>query len=137
MACAALEHLIPTSADIGPVRLWYDVAGVAALREGELQRAQAFLVKSQGLASTVTAGYTRESAVQAADACDISLLVPDPNAPTPGMAGRITESEKFGAPGSGHRRRGSREPARGGAPELPNASFTGPEVMPATRWAAW
>jgi len=131
-ACASLEHLIPTSADIGPVRLWYDVAGVAALREGELQRAQAFLVKSQGLASTVTAGYTRDSAVQAADACDISLLVPDPNAPTPGMAGRITESERFGAPGQRAPQAGKPENLPGvGHPNLPDALPGGPEVMPA------
>jgi phage portal protein BeeE len=118
MACASLEHLIPTSADIGPVKLWYDVAGVAALREGELQRAQAFLVKSQGLASAVTAGYTRESAVQAADACDISLLVKDPRALPPGGQRPPQAGKPQDLPGVGH-------------PNLPNAMPEGFQPVPA------
>jgi len=95
-ACAALEHLVPTSADIGPVRLWFDVGGIAALREGELQRAQAYLVKTQGLAASVAAGFTRESSVKAAEAVDISQLVPDPNAPPAGITGRETATDKLG-----------------------------------------
>ena len=110
MACASLAHLIPGPASNPqvPVRLWYDVSGIAALREGELERSQAFLVTMQGVASGVAAGFERTSAVQAAAAGDVSLLKPDPNAPTPGMAGRVTESEKFGAPG------GTAQPPTGG-----------------------
>jgi phage portal protein BeeE len=87
IACASLEHLLPPSAASNPqapVRLWYDVAGVAALREGELQRSQSFLVTMQGIASAVAAGYSRDSAVKAADAGDVSLLQADPKAPPPG-----------------------------------------------------
>jgi phage portal protein BeeE len=94
-ACAALEHLVPTSADIGPVRLWFDVSGIAALREGELQRAQSYLVKTQGLAASVAAGYTRESAIKAADTGDLTQLIPDPNAPPAGISGRETATEKL------------------------------------------
>jgi predicted ABC-type ATPase len=100
MCCAALEHLLPTSRDAGPVRLWIDVSGIAALREGELARGQTFLVKVQGLQAAVMAGMTRKSAIAAADSGDVSQLVPDPNAPTPGMAGRVTETEKLGQQGS-------------------------------------
>ena len=81
------------------MRLWYDVAGIAALREGELQRAQAFLVKAQGVASAVAAGYLRESAVAAADSGDLSLLKPDPGAPPSGISGRETATEKLGPNG--------------------------------------
>jgi hypothetical protein len=67
-----------------PTRLWYDVGGIAALREGELARAQATLVKMQGVASAVVAGYTRESAVAAANSGDIGQLKEDPAALPPG-----------------------------------------------------
>jgi phage portal protein BeeE len=142
--CAAVEHLLPplsagnSAADTKvPVRLWYDVSGIAALREGELDRAQTSLVKMQSVQAAVMAGYTRDSAVAAADSGDITQLKPDPNAPTPGMAGRVTESEKFGAgtgngpapagPGGGPAN--GRAPQAGlaqalpgvGKPNLPNA----------------
>jgi len=109
--CAALEHLLPplTSGNAAaqpetPVRLWYDVSGIAALREGELSRGQTTLVKSQAVAAFVQAGFTRKSSVLAAESGDLGQLVPDPNAPTPGMAGRVTETEKLGqgqGPGPG------------------------------------
>lgn len=91
-ACSVLQHLLtftnPVTGAVGPVmrptRLWYDVAGIAALREGELARAQAYLVKTQGLAASVTAGFTRESAVAAANSGDLSLLKADPAAAPPG-----------------------------------------------------
>lgn len=123
MACAALEHLVPLSANVGPVKLWYDVEGIAALREGELQRAQAYLVKSQGLAATVVAGFTRESAVQAAESGDISLLKPDPGAPPAGISGRQTETEKLtAAPGQRPPQAGKAENLPGvGHPNVPNA----------------
>lgn len=100
MACASLEHLVPTSASIPDVRLWYDVSGIAALREGELNRAQAFLVNIQGIASAVAAGYKRDTAVAASAAGDVSLLEPDPNAPPAGVSGRQTETERLGPGGT-------------------------------------
>lgn len=112
MFCASLEHLIPGPAANPevPVRLWYDVGGIAALREGELQRAQSFLVKAQGLSSTIMAGMTRPSAILAAQSGDLSLLKPDPNAPPPGVSGRATE--KIG-PG-GFDQGGQPQPPTGG-----------------------
>jgi hypothetical protein len=95
MICASLEHLLPTSRDLGPVRLWFDVSGVAALREGELTRAQSYLVKTQGLAASVAAGYTRESAIAAAESGDLSQLKPDPNAPPAGISGRETTTDRI------------------------------------------
>jgi hypothetical protein len=98
MACAALEHLVPTSAGIGPVRLWYDVSGIAALREGELNRAQAFLVNVQGIASAVAAGYKRETAVAASASGDVSLLEADPKAPPPGGTAKAAPGGEGGQP---------------------------------------
>jgi len=140
MACAALEHLVPTAADIGPVRLWYDVSGIAALREGELERSQSYLVTMQAVASSVQAGFTRKSATAAAHAGDVGLLVEDPNAPPPGVAGRATEKVGQGGfdawPGPGQPPTGGpaggiggRPPQAGrpqqlpglGKPNLPNA----------------
>jgi len=155
MICSALEHLVPTSATSAPVRLWYDVDGVAALREGELERSQSFLVRMQGLASAVQAGFSRESAILAADSGDISLLKPDPNAPAPGMAGRVTETEKFGAPSGGPGQPPTGGPAGGlpgrppqagrpqqlpgvGSPNLPNAlpgKVNGSKAVPSARGA--
>jgi hypothetical protein len=95
MACAALQHLVtitnPATGETSPVRpparLWYDVADIAALREGELERGQAVLVRAQAVSTFVAAGYTRDSAVAAADSGDLSQLKADPNA-APGVAGR-------------------------------------------------
>ena len=99
MACAALQHLIVFVSPDGsssplrpPTRLWYDVADIAALREGELERSQATLVRAQAIGAFVTAGYTRESAVAAAESGDMSQLVPDPRATPPGVAGRETST---------------------------------------------
>jgi phage portal protein BeeE len=92
MACAALQHLLsftnPLTGVSGPVqppfRLWYDVSDIAALREGELARGQTTLVKAQAVGTFVTAGYTRESAVAAANSGDLAQLKADPNALPPG-----------------------------------------------------
>jgi hypothetical protein len=120
--CAALEHLCggPAANPQVPVRLWYDVSGIAALREGELVRSQSYLVRAQAVASTIQAGMTRVSAIAAAAAADISLLVEDPNAPTPGMAGRVTETEKAqpGQPLAGPQgQQGSSPAGQGGQPQ--------------------
>ena len=160
MCCAALEHLIPGPASDPktPVRLWYDVGGIAALREGELSRAQSYLVTMQGLASSIQAGFTRVSAIAAAAAHDVSLLKPDPNAPPPGVSGRATERVGQGGfdagPGNASGAAGGVQPPTGGPaggiagrppqagrpqqlpgrgmPNLPNARPLAPAIMPAT-----
>ena len=109
MACASLQHLLPGVTP--PTRLWYDVSDIAALREGELARGQTTLVKAQAVGAFVTAGYTRESAIAAADSGDLSQLKADPNAAAPG-APTGTRAPQAGVPqdlpGVGH-------------PNLPNA----------------
>ena len=77
------------------MHLYYDVSDIAALREGELERSQAILVRSQAVSSFVSAGYTRDSAVAAADSGDLSQLKPDPNAPPSGVSGRETATERL------------------------------------------
>jgi len=87
-ACAALQHLVTlTNSATGeqtpvrpPARLWYDTADIAALREGELERGQAVLVRAQAVSTFVAAGYTRESAIAAADSSDLGQLKADPAA---------------------------------------------------------
>lgn len=126
-ACACLQHLVefvdPRSGAVGPVsapaRLWYDVDGIAALREGELERSQATLVRMQAVSAAVAAGYTRESAIAAADSGDISQLAADPAA----AAGQVnTRRPQAGVP----------EALPGVvAPNLPNAYPLPPETMPA------
>ena len=146
-ACAALEVLVPHAADRAGVRLWFDVSGIAALREGELSRAQGTLVRSQALAAFVNAGFTRESSIAAAESGDLSLLKPDPQALPPGVTGRETSTLRENAPtpnGQLPAQHGpgvipGRPPQAGvpqrlpgvGHPNLPNALPAGPGAMPA------
>lgn len=90
--CASLQHLLPDVTP--PTRLWFDVSDIAALREGELERSQATLVRAQAVGSFVTAGYTRESAIAAAESGDLSQLQPDPRAMPPGIVGRETTTAR-------------------------------------------
>lgn len=95
MACAVLQHLLP---DVQPpTRLWYDVSDIAALREGELARSQATLVRAQAVAAFVTAGYSRDSAIAAANSGDIGQLQADPAAAPPG-APTGTRAPQAGVP---------------------------------------
>jgi hypothetical protein len=52
------------------------------------------LVRAQAVASFVQAGYTRESAVAAAESGDLSQLAADPRAMPPGVAGRETTTAR-------------------------------------------
>jgi hypothetical protein len=88
--CSSLQKLVPNVPASG-VRLWYDVSDIAALRQGELERAQATQVKAAALITFVQAGFTHESAVAALSADDVTLLKKDPAAaqlaPSGGQAG--------------------------------------------------
>jgi phage portal protein BeeE len=145
-ACSALEPLMPHAAGNAGVRLWFDVGGIAALREGELSRAQGTLVRSQALAAFVNAGFTRESAIAAAESGDLSQLKPDPNAMPPGVMGRETTTARENitpngqlAPQQGPGVIAGRPPQAGlpqrlpgvGHPNLPNALPAGAVTMPA------
>lgn len=81
--CSALQKLVPGLPDSG-IRLWYDTANISALQDGGQQRAQIGLIQAQALLTLRNAGYTRDSAVKAVTSNDVSLLVPDPQAPAAG-----------------------------------------------------
>ena len=70
-ACAALEPLVnvPDGA-----RLWYDVTDIAALQEGESQRAEANRTRATAMGELIRAGYTPDSVTNAVNADDFSLL---------------------------------------------------------------
>ena len=70
-ACAALEPLInvPDGA-----RLWYDTTDIAALQEGESQRAEANRTRATAMGELIRAGYTPDSVTNAVIADDFSLL---------------------------------------------------------------
>jgi phage portal protein BeeE len=53
-ACAALQQLITPPAGS---RLWFDVSDIAALRQGEKERADTVLVQAQAVAQLVHYGY--------------------------------------------------------------------------------
>lgn len=88
-ACAALQGLIDGMPDRG-VQLWYDTSGIAALQDAEKDKAQVTQIHSAAALTFIQAGFTRESVVAAITSGDLSQLVPDPNAPTPGVQERET-----------------------------------------------
>ena len=87
--CASLQKLVPNMPDRG-VQLWYDTSDIAALQAAETEKAQVTQVSAAATLTFVQAGFTRESVVSAVTAGDLSLLKPDPNAPTPGVVERET-----------------------------------------------
>jgi phage portal protein BeeE len=92
--CAAWEKLVPYTLPEGH-RLWFDLSDVAALRQGELERAQATQVKLAAVVTGVQAGYTRESVKLAVAADDITLLV---EAPQPAPAAAAPSGGQPGVP---------------------------------------
>jgi hypothetical protein len=71
MAMGALSVLIDVP---GGAKLWYDTTDIAALQEGEKERADASQVNAATLSTLITAGYTPESATRAVISGDFSLL---------------------------------------------------------------
>lgn len=69
----SLEQLVPPPSSSS--RLWYDASDVPFLREDEADAANIAAVKASTIASYVTQGFTKESAVKAVDSGDINLLV--------------------------------------------------------------
>ncbi len=83
-ACGALEHIVPPP---GPgTRLWYDASDVAALQDGEMERGQTALVRSQAILTSRQAGATFDSAVAFVDSGDVTKLHADPAAALPAGA---------------------------------------------------
>lgn len=70
-ACGALAKLVDVPSD---ARLWYDTSGIAALRQGDKERADTMQVLAQAAQALITAGYTAESIALALSSGDITLL---------------------------------------------------------------
>ncbi|MEE3066579.1 MAG: phage portal protein [Actinomycetota bacterium] len=69
----SLEMVVPSPSSSS--RLWYDATDIPFLREDEADAANIAAVKAATIASYVTQGFTKESAVKAVDSGDINLLV--------------------------------------------------------------
>lgn len=104
-AAGSLERVVkpPNRAS----RLWYDATHVPFLREDEADAANIAAVKAATIASYVTQGFTKESAVKAVDADDINLLVDSgltsvqlfsPGDPKPSQSGTAPAEEANDAP---------------------------------------
>lgn len=72
-AAGSLERVVPPPNSSS--RLWYDATDIPFLREDEADAANIAAVKAATIASYVTQGFTKESAVKAVDSGDINLLV--------------------------------------------------------------
>ena len=70
-ACAALAKLVTIPAG---ARLWYDTTDIAALREGEKERADTMQVLAAAASTLLTAGYEPASVTAALTASDLTLL---------------------------------------------------------------
>ena len=99
------------------VHLWYDVADIAALREGELERSQAMLVRAQAVGAfrhrRVHAGVARSPPWTSGD---LSQLEADPRAMPPGVRRETATPDGTSGPGAAAGR-GAAGPARGGGEE--------------------
>lgn len=71
-ACAALAKLVEVPSG---ARLWFDTSAIAALQEGEKEKADTMLVLAGAANTLIIAGYTAESIKSALAASDITLLV--------------------------------------------------------------
>jgi phage portal protein BeeE len=128
--CACLEKFISDMPPKG-VQLWYDTSDIAALQAAETERAQVAQVSSAALITLVQAGFTRDSCVAAVTSNDFTLLVPDPNAPTPGVAERETITAATSMPVTGPDSTKTARPAVVGSPPGGNGVQNSPQT-PAT-----
>lgn len=78
-ACAALEKLVEPP---GGARLWFDVNGIAALRQGENDRATTVQVKALTAGELIRAGYEPDSVARAVEAGDLTMLKHSGKTPT-------------------------------------------------------
>jgi phage portal protein BeeE len=77
-ACAALSKLVPAPRG---ARLWYDPTNVAALRQGEKERAETQNVNAETMAVLLRVGYTPESVTAAVKNGDLAQLQHSGNLP--------------------------------------------------------
>jgi phage portal protein BeeE len=69
--CACLAALVTVPAG---AHLWFDTSDIAALRQGEQERAQTVLTKSTAAETLLRAGYTADTVAAAIEAGDLTLL---------------------------------------------------------------
>jgi hypothetical protein len=82
--CGVLSKFVDDpSVAAGGSRLWFDTADIAALQDGEMERAQAALVRMQAVLAGIQAGCTLDSIVAAVDSGDYTKLQRDPVALAP------------------------------------------------------
>jgi phage portal protein BeeE len=98
--CAALQKLVPNVPAKG-VQLWFDTSDIAALQAAETEKAQVTQVNAAALFTLTQSGFTRESSIAYVSSGDVTQLVPDPNAPTPGVSERETITAAESAPVTG------------------------------------
>jgi len=77
-ACAALSKLVDTP---GGARLWYDPTHVAALRQGEKERAETQQLNAETMAVLLRVGYEPQSVTEAVKNGDLAQLVHSGNLP--------------------------------------------------------
>ncbi len=77
-ACAALSKVVPAP---GGTRLWFDPSNVAALRQGEKERAETQNMMAETMAVLLRVGYTPESVTVAVKNGDLAQLVHSGNLP--------------------------------------------------------
>jgi phage portal protein BeeE len=70
-ACAALAQLVEVPAG---AQLWYDTSDIAALRQGEKERADTALVRATAAETLLRAGYEPDNIPAALDSGDFTLL---------------------------------------------------------------
>lgn len=69
--CQTLDQLVTAPSG---ARLWFDEAGIAALRQGEKDQADTMYVLAQAAQALIVAGYTPESVGASLSAGDITIL---------------------------------------------------------------
>lgn len=79
-ACGALSKLVVVPPGS---RLWFDTSDIAALRQGEKERAETLLVQAQAAAQLVAA-FEPDSVLSAIGSGDMGQLTPRAPAPAPG-----------------------------------------------------
>src|SRR6185437_975546 len=94
--CGALSQIVDVPAGN---RLWFDTADIAALQDGEMERAQAALVRMQAVLAGVQAGATMESVAAAVDAMDLTQLKKAP-VPAAAPAGNVQHLLPQTSPGA-------------------------------------
>jgi HK97 family phage portal protein len=69
--CACLSKLIVVPPN---ARLWYDTSDIAALRQGEKERAETMQIKVEAVGGLIRAGYDPDTIGPAVEAGDVTLL---------------------------------------------------------------